>query len=141
MTGNVFKSGSITFSGPAQRVWREIRHRYPAGGTITNLSDFTSAGIIRSGSPVSYDPADKEITVLTDTAITAADTAEKVAALGINGYLQEDVVLDSTGGGGVPDAATGTVVYAGELYEYMYPSAVVAVLKQVTTTPQIVFVQ
>jgi hypothetical protein len=141
MTGNVFKKGVVSFGSPAKRVWREIRHRYPAGGTIRNMSDFVRDGIIPSGSPVAYDASTKSIAVIKYTDISAASTAEAIAALGINGYLQEDVVLDSTGGGGVPDAATGTVVYAGELYEYMYPADVVAVLKQVTTTPQIVFVQ
>lgn len=138
--GNSFLNKKITVGGKADRVWREIRHRYPAGGMITNVSDFASDGKIRSGQPVAYNLAAKTITVLTDAQVKAASTAEAIAALGINGYLQEDVVIN-VDGSGVPEGfkASGTVVYAGELYDYMFDAQVLAVLKKVAV-PGIVFV-
>lgn len=141
-TGNTYDKKNVSF-GHARKVWRSIRHVYPGGGMIQNTSDFVSAGKIPAGSPVKFDPSTKQITVILDSAIKAAVTvpettteAEAVEALGINGFLQEDVhITDSNTNG------SGTVVYAGELYEYMFDSEVVKKLKLLTSVPQIVWVQ
>lgn len=99
-------------------------------------------GKIPSGSPVKFDPKTKQITVILDSAIKAAvevpetkTEAEAVAELGINGYLQEDVYITSE-----ETVATGTVVYAGEIYEYMFEDEVVKKLK-LANVPMIVWVQ
>ena len=59
-----------------------------------------------------------------------------ITTLGINGYLQEDVLVASEN-----TKASGTVVYAGEIYQYMFDEKVVAILQKITTLPQIVWVQ
>lgn len=92
---------------PGQRVWREIRHRFPAGGTISNLADWKSAGIIPSGTPCEFDN--------TTYAIKALTAAQAKTATKVSGFLQEDIVVDAD-----TAAATGTVIYAGEIYEYMF---------------------
>lgn len=141
-TGNTYDKKSWSW-GHARKVWRSIRHVYPGGGMIQNTSDFTSAGKIPAGSPVKFDPKTKQITVILDSAIKAAvavpetkTEAEAVAELGINGFLQEDVYLTDSNTKG-----SGTVVYAGELYEYMFDAEVVKKLKLLTNVPQIVWVQ
>ena len=59
-----------------------------------------------------------------------------ITTLGINGYLQEDILVASGN-----TKASGTVVYAGEIYQYMFDEEVVAILQKITTLPQIVWVQ
>lgn len=145
--GNSFLNKKETIGGRAERVWREIRHRYPAGGTITNLSDWATDGIIPSGRPVVYDPEAKTMSVLTTSQVEAgATTANDTTtyngdSLGINGYLQEDVVIN-VNAGSVPTGlvASGTVVYAGELYAYMFGATELAVLQSVTKVPEVRFV-
>lgn len=133
--GNTFDSKTIAY-GHARKVWREIRHQFPAGGTISNVSDWVSAGKIPSGTPCKYDAANKTITAYTNTTVSGCADAAAVAALGINGYLQEDAVITDAN-----TVATGTVIYAGEIYEYMFASAVLTKLKLNTLTPMVVFVQ
>lgn len=130
--GNSFDNTSQKW-GHARKVWREIRHRYPAGAKITNVSEFVNSGVIPAGSAVKFDAEKKEMTVVLDSAIKAASD---VKTLGVNGYLQEDVRVLSAN-----TVATGTVIYAGEIYEYMFDADVVAKLKTLTTVPQIVWVQ
>ena len=101
-TGNTFDKKTFTY-GHARKVWRSVRHVYPAGGTIKNVSDFVAAGIIKAGTPVKFDSANHEITVYKDSELTS-DNAAKLA---VNGYLQEDVVISSAN-----TVASGTVVYA-----------------------------
>lgn len=131
MNGNTYDVTTVTY-GHAKKVWREIRHRFPAGGTISNVSDWATAGIIPSGTPVKYDASAKTIECYTDADITGASD---LTALGINGFLQEDVKVASAS-----TVASGTAVYAGEIYEYAFASAVATKLKTLTTVPQIVFV-
>lgn len=131
MFGNTYDVTSFTV-GHAKKVWREIRHRYPAGGTVANVADWTEKGIIPSGTPVKYDATAKTIECYTDEDITGASD---LTALGINGFLQEDVKVASAS-----TVASGTAVYAGEIYEYAFASDVATKLKTLTTVPQIVFV-
>lgn len=141
LIGNTFDKKSFKY-GHARKVWRSISSVYPGGGVIQNVSDFSEKGKIPSGSPVKFDPKTKQITVILDSAIKAAvevpetkTEAEAVAELGINGYLQEDVYITSE-----KTVATGTVVYAGEIYEYMFEDEVVKKLK-LANVPMIVWVQ
>ena len=61
--------------------------------------------------------------------------AAGIASLGINGYTLYDIDIEDG-----DTIGTATVVYAGELYEYMLNSATAATLKGLASTPQIVFV-
>ena len=126
--GNTFDVTTSTY-GHATKVWRSIRHVYPAGGVFDSASvtAFLSQGKIPAGTPVKYDASTKTLTAFTDSQVSAD--------AGINAYLQEDAVLTSEN-----TIATGTAVYAGEIYEYMFDSAVVTKLKALTTVPNIVWV-
>lgn len=129
--GNAFDQKSLKL-GHARKVWRSVRHVYPAGGTVSNVGDFVSAGIIKSGTPVKFDSATKTIKAFTDAQVSGASD---VNSLGINGFLQEDTPISSAS-----TVATGTVVYAGEIYSYMFSQAVFAKLKSLSGVPMIVFV-
>lgn len=129
--GNTFDKTSFGV-GHSRKVWREIQHRYPGGGVISNVSDWVDAGVIPSGRPVKFDMSAKTMVVYTDAQITeAAD----ISTLGINGYLQEDAYLTDAN-----TIATGTCVYEGEIYEYMFDEAVVTALKGLAL-PEIHWVQ
>lgn len=130
-TGNTFDTTSFKV-GHASKVWREIRHRFPAGGVISNVSDWVATGKIPSGTPVKYDGAAKTLKAYTDAQIKGASD---MATLGINAYLQEDAYITDAN-----TIATGTAIYAGEIYEHMFDAAVVTKLKTLTTVPQIVWV-
>lgn len=129
--GNTFDVNTVKY-GHARKVWREIRHRYPGGGMVSNISDWISAGKIPAGTAVNFDLSGK-IKAYTDEQIK--DTTTDIATLGINGYLQEDILVTSK-----DTTASGTVVYAGELYRYMFDEKVIAILQKITTLPQIVWV-
>lgn len=131
MFGNTYDVKEFSV-GHAKKVWREIRHRFPAGGTVANVADWVEKGIIPSGTPVKYDSSTKTIECYTDTDITGA---ADLTTLGINAFLQEDVKVTSES-----TIASGTAIYAGEIYEYVFDSAVLAKLKTLTTVPQITFV-
>jgi len=134
MNGNTFDAKTKTY-GHASKVWRSVRHVYPAGGIVENVSDWVAAGKIPAGTPIKYyvdANGKKAIVAYTDTAITGAET---FSSLGINAYLQEDIVITDAN-----TVASGTAVYAGELYEHMYTAAVLTKLKTLTTVPQIVWV-
>lgn len=128
--GNTFDSKTTNY-GKAKKVWREIKAQYPSGGTIVNASDFVAEGKVPSGTAVKFDMSAKTITAYKADEIKSGDVSE----LGINGHLQEDAVVENG------TIATGTVIYAGELYEYMFDEEVVAKLKANPLTAQIVFVQ
>lgn len=130
--GNTFDVNTVKY-GHARKVWREIRHRYPGGGMVSNISDWVTVGKIPAGTAVKFDLSGK-ITAYTDARIKAAES--DITALGINGYLQEDILVASGN-----TKASGTVVYAGEIYQYMFDKEVVAILQKITTLPQIVWVQ
>ena len=143
-TGNTFGTSTVSY-GHARKVWREIRHVYPAGGNINNIVAWRTAGksLIPAGTPCKIDTANSTITCYLDSAIDTAatdatDAAAALAALGINGLLQEDVHIGDANSG--ITAASGTVVYEGEIYEYMLDSDTVSALKSISTIPMIVFV-
>lgn len=131
--GNTFDVNTVKY-GHARKVWREIRHRYPGGGMVSNISDWVAVGKIPAGTAVKFDLSGKTFEAYTDEQIKAAES--DITTLGINGYLQEDVLVASEN-----TKASGTVVYAGEIYQYMFDEKVVAILQKITTLPQIVWVQ
>ena len=129
--GNSFNTKSFSF-GHARKVWRSVRAVFPGGGVVENIADWKDKDVIPSGRPCKFDSKEKKITVYTTAQVEAA-TAEK--PIEINGYIEEDIriVDDKTIG-------TATVVYSGEIYEFMFSDEEAAVLKSVATTPQIVWV-
>lgn len=131
--GNSYNTSTITV-GHARKVWRSTSNVYPGGGVVENINDWKDKGVIPSGRPCKFDPKEKKVKVYTSEQVKAAAEGG-VAALGINGYIQEDirVVDDKTIG-------TATVVYAGEIYEYMFSDEEATILKANTATPQIVWV-
>ncbi|MBR8706699.1 MAG: hypothetical protein SPG69_11160 [Bacteroides pyogenes] len=131
--GNTFDANTMKY-GHARKVWREIRHRYPGGGMVSNISDWVAAGKIPAGTAVKFDLKGKTFTAYTDEKIKAATA--NISTLGINGYLQEDIRV-----AGANTKASGTVVYAGEIYSYMFDEEVLAALQKITTLPQIVWVE
>ena len=49
--GNTFDVNTVKY-GHARKVWREIRHRYPGGGMVSNISDWVAVGKIPAGTAV-----------------------------------------------------------------------------------------
>lgn len=100
--GNTFGTETYEWSNGQKRVWREIRHQYPSGGTFKAETLTEYAGkVIPAGTPVVFDQSTKELTL--------ANTA---SASAVDGFTQEDVYVKD----GVT-AATATVIYDGEIYE------------------------
>lgn len=100
--GNTFGTETYEWSNGQKRVWREIRHQYPSGGTFKAEALTEYAGkVIPAGTPVVFDQSTKELTL--------ANTA---SASAVDGFTQEDVYVKD----GVT-AATATVIYDGEIYE------------------------
>ena len=85
--GNTFDVNTVKY-GHARKVWREIRHRYPGGGMVSNISDWVAVGKIPAGTAVKFDLSGKTFKAYTDEQIKAAES--DITTLGINGYLQED---------------------------------------------------
>lgn len=130
--GNTFDAKTVKF-GHARKVWREIRHVYPGGGMVSNVSDWVSKGKIPSGTPLKIDLTNHTMKAFTDAEIKGA---ADINALGINSYLQEDILI-----AGADTKASGTAVYAGEIYRYMFEDDVVTALMKITSIPQIVWVE
>lgn len=145
-TGNTLNK--TTFSaGHACKVWREIRSQLPAGGKVSNISDWTSAGKIPAGTPASLtvnaSTGAKTVKCYTDAQVKAVVTkpdsgeAPGIASLGIQGHIQEDIPIVNGN-----TVGTATVVNDGDIYEYMLNADVVAALKGNTVNGyKIVFVQ
>lgn len=119
-TGNTFDSQSFGV-GHARKVWRRIEEQLPGGFLIKNISDFVTAGLVRSGMAIVKDTAsgadEKDIKVLPWATIKTAITGDNPAgidSLAIIGFLQEDVPVTSAS-----TVATGNVIVKGEIYGYM----------------------
>lgn len=134
-TGNSFDTHKISV-GHARKVWREIRRQWPAGGSVTNVSDWVAKGFIPAGTPCTYTvdaTGKKTIKCHTDAQVTAAKAT--IATLNINGYTDRDTPISSAN-----TKATVTAVREGDLYEYMYTSEIATALKSNTKCPGVVFV-
>lgn len=98
--GNTFGSQTLS-AGHARKVWREVKDQFPAGGVVTNLSDWltNSVGKIPAGTFCKwYDAGSsggKKVTCYTDAQIAAAteDTYEAVETPAANpktaGYYEK----------------------------------------------------
>lgn len=117
-TGNTFDTQTIAV-GHARKVWRRIEEQLPGGFMIKNISDFVTAGLIRSGMAIVKDSTngadEKDIKVLTWAQLKTGISGEGgIDSLGIIGFLQEDVPVTSAN-----TVATGNVIVKGEIYGYM----------------------
>ena len=116
-TGNTFDSQSFSV-GHARKVWRRIEEQLAGGFMIKNVSDFVTAGLIRSGMAIVKDTTqgadDKDIKVLTWAQVKSAISGSGIDSLGIIGFLQEDVPVLSA-----DTKATANVIVKGEIYDYM----------------------
>lgn len=109
--GNTYGQEAVEWSNGQKRVWREIRHRLPAGGSFTSTAIQQNKGkVIPAGTPVTFDQSTKTLTIVTGKEGTAAV---------IDGFTQDDVYIkDGT------SYATATVIYDGEIYEPVLKAAV-----------------
>lgn len=139
-TGNTYDSTSFSV-GHARKVWRETRRQWPAGGTISNVSDWVAVGKIPAGTPCKWESAanggKKTIKCFTDAQVKAAVSAQGgIDSLGINGYTDRDTPITSAS-----TVASATAIREGDIYEYMFADDVKAALKANTKCPGVVFVQ
>lgn len=77
--GNSFNKGEVEF-GHARKIWREQREVLPAGGVISNVSDFVPDGVVPSGRPVIFNDKAKTMIVLTKEMVLAMAGSESVEA-------------------------------------------------------------
>ena len=137
--GNTFGSKSVS-AGHARKVWREVKDQFPAGGIVTNPSDWSTDGVgkIPAGTFCKwYDEGangGKKVVCYTDTQIKAA--SGNPASLGINGATLYDIDIEA---GDVKESAT--VIYAGEYYDFMIKDADVrTIVKGLAALSEIKFV-
>lgn len=124
-TGNTFDTQSFS-AGHARKVWRRIEEQLPGGFRIKNVSDFVTAGLIRSGMAIVKDTTsgadEKDVKVLTWAQLKTGAAAEGgLDSLGIIGFLQEDVPVYVHGevGSETYNYGTANVIVKGEIYGYM----------------------
>lgn len=129
--GSTFGNKTFQYGG-GQSVWRETRLVYPAGGRLTTasikalLGNSAKEGVIPAGTPVTFDSANKTITLLTSANLAVAENKPTV-----NGFIKDDIAIVDLGAVPTNDNlfASATVVYDGELYEYAFSSADVENIK------------
>ncbi len=135
--GNTFGSQTVS-AGHARKVWREVKDQFPAGGVVTNLTDWVSGGVgkIPAGTFCKWEDAGdnggKKVTCYTKAQITGAGS---IATLGINGATLYDIDIEAG-----DTVGTATVVYAGEYYSYMVDDTVLAKVKDIAALSEIKFV-
>ena len=110
--GNVFGRTDKNY-GSGKNIWHEVRGAYPCGGSISNISEFKGK-VIPAGSMCQFDQVDNTIKIVKATEIkTASQASASVEPNTIKGLLYNDVYVESD----VPTPyATGSVVFAGEIY-------------------------
>lgn len=130
--GNSFWNKTTSY-GHAKKVWRRIDEQLPGGYHITNMSDFASDGIVRSGMAVAYDTTNgadaRDVVVIEWSDITTALTptgspavAPGIDSLNIIGFIQEDVPVETDGT--YYNYGTCNIVVKGEMYGYMFGDTV-----------------
>ena len=129
--GNVFGRGEKN-CGPGRNIWHEVTGAYPCGGIISNIADFKGT-VIPAGSMCQFDQVAGTIKIVKASDVkTATQTDGTVEPSTIKGLLYNDVYADS---GIASPSATGSVVYAGEIYAdrlaEAVPSEVWAVLPMI----------
>lgn len=110
--GNVFGRTDKNY-GSGKNIWHEVRGAYPCGGSISNISNFKGK-VIPAGSMCQFDQVDNTIKIVKASEIkTASQIGASIEPNTIKGLLYNDVYVESD----VPTPyATGSVVFAGEIY-------------------------
>lgn len=110
--GNVFGRTDKSY-GSGKNIWHEVKGAYPCGGSISNISDFKGK-VIPAGSMCQFDQVDNTIKIVKSTEIkTASQSGASVEPNTIKGLLYNDVYVESDV---ATPYATGSVVFAGEIY-------------------------
>lgn len=127
--GNSFWTKEESF-GSGKNVWHEIKGAFPVGGKITNIASFQGQ-VIPAGSMCAYDAAKAEITIAKSTDIkTTSNAGGTIEPAKVKGLLQFDVPVNNQ-----TTYATGSVVFAGEIYAdrlaEAIPAEVMAVLPMI----------
>lgn len=127
--GNTFGKKETSY-GSGKTIWHEIKGAYPVGGSIENYDDFEDS-VIPAGSMCAYDQVAGTITIAKATDIKTTSNAEgTIEPASVKGLLQNDVYIED----GVT-YATGSVVFAGEIYidrlAETIPAEVLAVLPMI----------
>jgi hypothetical protein len=78
--GNTFDVNTVKY-GHARKVWREIRHRYPGGGMVSNISDWVAVGKIPAGTAVKFDLSGKTFTAYTAGILPTATQSEMLLTI------------------------------------------------------------
>lgn len=116
--GNTFGRAEKTY-GSGKNIWHEVKGAYPCGGNITNISDFEGK-VIPAGSMCQFDQVAGTIKIIKASEIkTATQSGASVEPSTIKGLLYNDVYIEEN-----TDYATGSVVYAGEIYSDRLAEAV-----------------
>jgi len=136
--GNTFGSQTVS-AGHARKVWREVKDQFPAGGVVSNLSDWLSGGVgkIPAGTFCKwYDDGANGKKVVCYTAAQIKAASGNPASLGINGATLYDIDIEAG-----ETVGTATVVYAGEYYDFMIKDADVrTIVKGLAALSEIKFV-
>lgn len=116
--GNTFGRAEKTY-GSGKNIWHEVKGAYPCGGNITNISDFEGK-VIPAGSMCQFDQVTGTIKIIKASEIkTETQSGASVEPSTIKGLLYNDVYIEEN-----TDYATGSVVYAGEIYSDRLAEAV-----------------
>lgn len=127
--GNSFGKKEESF-GSGKNIWHEIKGAFPVGGKITNISSYKGQ-VIPAGSMCQFDQVKAEITIVKATDVKTTSNAEgTVTPDKVKGLLQFDVPVNNE-----TTYATGSVVFAGEIYANRLaeaiPAEVLAVLPMI----------
>lgn len=127
--GNSFGKKEESF-GSGKNIWHEIKGAFPVGGKITNISSYKGQ-VIPAGSMCQFDQVKAEITIVKATDVkTTSNAGGSVEPGKVKGLLQFDIPVNSS-----TTYATGSVVFAGEIYAdrlaEAIPAEVLAVLPMI----------
>ena len=109
--GNVFGRTEESFSS-GKNIWHEVKGAYPCGGTISNIADFKEQ-VIPAGSMCQFDQVANTIKIIKASEIKLTSGGGSVEPNTIKGLLYNDVHAPSDI---ATPVATGSVVFAGEIY-------------------------
>ena len=116
--GNTFGRTDKSY-GSGKNIWHEVKAAYPCGGSISNIADF-KGNVIPAGSMCQFDQVANTIKIIKASEIkTASQTSASVEPATIKGLLQNDVHVEND-----TTYATGSVVFAGEIYSDRLAEAV-----------------
>lgn len=116
--GNTFGRTDKSY-GSGKNIWHEVKAAYPCGGSISNIADF-EGNVISAGSMCQFDQVANTIKIIKASEIkTASQSSASVEPATIKGLLRNDVHVEND-----TTYATGSVVFAGEIYSDRLAEAV-----------------